>query len=70
MCASCLQIEIVYNNGGYIAQTQEEAYYNVFADDEPADTLQTFQKAPGSCLMQLPVSAGASSSLMHSLKLS
>ena len=46
--ACCLQIEIVYNNGGYIAATQEDAYYNVFADDEPADTLQTFQKPPGS----------------------
>jgi hypothetical protein len=42
-----VQIEIVYNNGGYIAATQEEAYYNVFADDKPADTLQTFQKPPG-----------------------
>ena len=41
------QIEIVYNNGGYIAATQEDAYYNVFADNEPADTLQTFQKPPG-----------------------
>ena len=55
MCAFWLQIEIVYNNGGYIAATQEDAYYNVFADEEPADTLQTFQKPPGPCLLQLPV---------------
>ena len=48
VCLLPLQIEIVYNNGGYIAATQEDAYYNVFADDEPADTLQTFQKPPGS----------------------
>jgi hypothetical protein len=47
-----LQIEIVYNNGGYIATAQEEAYYNVFSDDEPADTLQTFQKPPGTELPQ------------------
>ena len=45
-CA-CAQLEIVWNNGGYVSFTQEDAYYNVFADDEPADVLQTFMKAPG-----------------------
>ena len=40
-----LQIDFVYNNGGYIAQMQSEQYFNVWADTEPADTLQTFQKA-------------------------
>ena len=37
----------MYNNGGYIAQTQNEQYFNVWDDIEPADTLQTFQKPPG-----------------------
>lgn len=41
------QIEIVYNNAGYISYTQEDAYYNIWDDSEPADTLQTFQKPPG-----------------------
>ena len=38
---------MVYNNGGYIAQTQNEQYFAVWDDIEPADTLQTFQKPPG-----------------------
>ena len=41
------QIEMVYNNGGYIAQTQNEEYFNLWSDTEPADTLQTFRKPPG-----------------------
>ena len=41
------QIEFVYNNGGYIAQTQNEQYFAVWDDIEPADTLQTFRKPPG-----------------------
>ena len=44
------QIEMVYNNGGYIAQTQNEQYFNLWSDTEPADTLQTFQKPPGEYL--------------------
>jgi hypothetical protein len=56
------QIEFVYNNGGYIAQTQNEQYFNVWDDIEPADTLQTFQKVPGQriqCFQQPSCKPGA-----------
>ncbi len=42
-----LQFEAVYNTAGYIQATQNDAYFNVWADSAPADTLQTFQKPPG-----------------------
>jgi hypothetical protein len=47
VCLPPAQIEFVYNNGGYIAQTQGEQYFNIWSDTEPNDTLQTFQKTPG-----------------------
>jgi hypothetical protein len=47
-CAdSTAQLEFVYNNGGYIGQTQSDLYFGTWDDIEPADTLQTFQKPPG-----------------------
>jgi len=42
-----LQFEAVYNTAGYIQATQNDAYFNVWADSAPPDTLQTFQKPPG-----------------------
>jgi hypothetical protein len=41
------QVEFVYNNGGYIGQTQSDQYYGTWDDIEPADTVQTFQKKRG-----------------------